>query len=365
MTEENFFSRPTAMSLSDLLGLISVSIQREGVLENMISDVAPLDRATGSDLSFFDNPKYRDQLVLTQAGFCLVAKRFVDLVPSHTIALVSTQPYADFARVAAHFYPQSMELGSAFATSGISPSALIHPDAKIEAGVTIDPGVVIGPHAQIGSGTSIAANTVIGPKVRIGRNCQIGPNCSIGHSLIGNHVTLHGGVRIGQDGFGFAIGRTSHLKVPQLGRVILQDHVDLGANVCIDRGTVRDTVIGEGTKIDNLGQIGHNVVIGRHCLIAGQVGIAGSTVLEDFVIVGGKVGFNGHIKIGTGAQIAGGSNVADNIEPLARVGGTPARPVKEWFRQIALLERLIKDKKLVSVLMGSDADKRVKQGDEE
>jgi UDP-3-O-[3-hydroxymyristoyl] glucosamine N-acyltransferase len=189
--------------------------------------------------------------------------------------------------------------------------------------------------------------------VRIGRNCQIGPNCSITHALIGNHVTIHGGVRVGQDGFGFAIGRASHLKVPQLGRVILQDHVDLGANVCIDRGTVRDTVIGEGTKIDNLGQVGHNVVIGRHCLIAGHVGIAGSTEIEDFVIVGGKVGFNGHIRIGAGTQIAGGSNVSESVPAGSRIGGTPARPLKEWFRQIAILDRLVRDRKMGAALLSS------------
>lgn len=364
MTAENFFSRPAALSLSDLLGIISVSIPAGINPDMMIADVAPLDRASSSELTFFDNPKYREQLQSTRAGFCLVSQRFADLVPKTTIALVSAMPYTDFARIAAHLYPQSMSIGSAFATSGISPSALIHPEARLENGVTIDPGVVIGPHAQIGAGTTIAANTVIAPNVRIGRNCQIGPNCSITHALIGNDVTIHSGVRIGQDGFGFAIGRVSHLKVPQLGRVILQDHVDLGANVCIDRGTVRDTVIGEGTKIDNLGQIGHNVVIGRHCLIAGQVGIAGSTELEDFVIVGGKVGLTGHIRIGAGTQIAGGSLVVDNIPPGSKIGGTPARPVKEWFRQIAILDRLIRDKKMGSALLATGTDRRHKQGDE-
>ena len=182
--------------------------------------------------------------------------------------------------------------------------------------------------------------------------------------MIGNDVTIHSGVRIGQDGFGFAIGQSSHLKVPQLGRVILQDRVDLGANVCIDRGTVRDTVIGEGTKIDNLGQIGHNVTIGRHCLIAGQVGIAGSTEIEDFVIIGGKVGINGHIRIGARTQIAGSSNVGDNIPPGSRVGGTPTRPVKEWFRQVAILDRLARDKTLIAALMSWSGDKNSKQGDD-
>lgn len=351
MTAENFFSRPSALSLSDLIAIVAVSLPANTNLDGLIHNVAPLDQATALDLSFFDNSKYRGQLATTRAGYCLVSQRFVHLVPSGTVALVSAEPYMDFARIAAHLYPASLHLGSAFLAAGISPSAIVHPHAKIEPDVTIDPGVVVGPHAQIGQGTTIAANTVIGPGVCIGRKCQIGPNCSISHALIGNHVTLHGGVRIGQDGFGFAIGRHAHLKVPQLGRVVLQDHVDHGANVCVDRGTVRDTVIGEGTKIDNLGQVGHNVVIGRHCLIAGQVGIAGSTEIEDFVIVGGKVGFNGHIRIGSGTQIAGGSNVSESVAAGSRIGGTPARPLKEWFRQIAILDRLVRDRKIGSALL--------------
>ena len=179
---------------------------------------------------------------------------------------------------------------------------------------------------------------MIGPQVRIGRDCSIGPNATVLNALLGNRVILHPGVRVGQDGFGFAMGPRGHMKVPQIGRVIIQDDVEIGANTTIDRGASRDTVIGEGTKIDNLVQIGHNVVIGRHCVIVAQVGISGSTTLEDFVVLGGQVGVVGHVRIGTGAQIAGSSNVNSDVPPGARWGGTPAKPIRDWFREMTTLK---------------------------
>jgi UDP-3-O-[3-hydroxymyristoyl] glucosamine N-acyltransferase len=178
--------------------------------------------------------------------------------------------------------------------------------------------------------------------VAIGRNCYIGAQASVIHALLGDRVILHPGVRIGQDGFGFAMGREGHLKVPQIGRVIIQDDVEIGANSCIDRGALKDTIIGEGTKIDNLVQIGHNVVIGRHCVIVGQCGISGSSQLDDFVVMGGQAGIVGHIRVGAGAQIAGASHVKDNLPPGARVAGTPARPFRQWARESYMLARLVR-----------------------
>jgi UDP-3-O-[3-hydroxymyristoyl] glucosamine N-acyltransferase len=210
----------------------------------------------------------------------------------------------------------------------------------LEDGVRIEPGAVVGREAQIGRGTVIAAGAVVGYRVTIGRGCYIGPGASVIHALVGDRVIIHAGVRIGQDGFGFAMGPQGHLKVPQVGRVIIQDDVEIGANSCVDRGALKDTIIGEGTKIDNLVQIGHNVVIGRHCVIVGQVGISGSTELGDFVVMGGQSGAVGHIRIGSGAQIAGGSHATADIPPGARMGGTPAVPMIEFGRQIAILKRM-------------------------
>ena len=216
----------------------------------------------------------------------------------------------------------------------------------MEEGVTVEPGAVIGPEASIGSGTTIAAGSVIGYRVYIGRDCYVGPNATLTHALVGNRVTIHAGASIGQDGFGFAMGRAGHQKVPQIGRVIIQDDVEIGANTTIDRGALRDTVIGEGTKIDNLVQIGHNVVIGRHCIIVAQTGISGSAELGDFVALGGQVGVVGHVKIGAGAQIAGSSNVRGNVPPGVRWGGTPAKPTRLWFRELTLLRQLAERKDL-------------------
>jgi UDP-3-O-[3-hydroxymyristoyl] glucosamine N-acyltransferase len=294
-----------------------------------------------------DNPRYLSLFATTAAGACLVAERFSGKAPPGTIALVTPEPYRAFARALALFYPDALKPKAApgAPNGGASP---IHPSARLEPGVTIEPGAVIGPEAAIGRGTTVAAGAVIGYRVHIGRDCYIGPNASVTHALIGNRVTIHAGAAIGQDGFGFAMGKTGHMKVPQIGRVILQDQVEIGANTTIDRGALRDTIIGEGTKIDNLVQIGHNVVIGRHCIIVAQTGISGSTELGDFVALGGQVGVVGHLKIGAGAQIAASSNVRGDVPPGARWGGTPAKPTRLWFRELTLLRKLAerKDMKL-------------------
>jgi UDP-3-O-[3-hydroxymyristoyl] glucosamine N-acyltransferase len=186
----------------------------------------------------------------------------------------------------------------------------------------------------------IGAGAAIGAGVRIGRNCAVGAHASITHALIGDRVIVHAGCRIGQDGFGYVMGPKGHAKVPQVGRVIIQDDVEIGAGTTIDRGAIRDTVVGEGTKIDNLVQVGHNVTIGRHCVLVAQTGISGSVTLEDFVVLGARVGVNNHLTIGEGAQIAATSIVHGDVPPGARWGGTPAKPAKQWFREMLLLERL-------------------------
>jgi UDP-3-O-[3-hydroxymyristoyl] glucosamine N-acyltransferase len=258
-------------------------------------------------------------------------------VPGGTAVLLTEAPYRAFARALQMFYPDAMQPKAALAGQG---EPAIHPTARLEDEVRVEPAAVIGREAQIGRGTVVAAGAVVGYRVMIGRGCYIGPGASVTHALVGDRVILHAGVRIGQDGFGFAMGAQGHLKVPQVGRVIIQDDVEIGANSCVDRGALKDTVIGEGTKIDNLVQIGHNVVIGRHCVIVGQTGISGSTELGDYVVMGGQSGAVGHIRIGTGAQIAGGSHPKNDVPAGARMGGTPAVPMIEYGRQVAALKRL-------------------------
>ena len=345
MEHPGFFDRAGPFSLGAIAEAANAKTAAGADLGVAIKDVRPLDSAAEGDLSFLDNPKYLPLFAATGATACLVAPKFATQAPSGTACLITPEPYRAFARALLLFYPDALNPKGAL-TDGVPRSPLIHPRAVLEHGATIEPGAVIGAEAHIGRGTTIAAGSVVGFRVHVGRNCYIGPNASLTHALVGNHVIVHAGVAIGQDGFGFAMGKGGHLKVPQIGRVIIQDGVEIGANTTIDRGALRDTVIGEGTKIDNLVQIGHNVVIGRHCVIVAQTGISGSAELGDFVVLGGQVGVVGHVKIGAGAQIAASSNVRGDVPPGVRWGGTPAKPVRLWFRELTLLQRLAERKDL-------------------
>jgi UDP-3-O-[3-hydroxymyristoyl] glucosamine N-acyltransferase len=341
MSEPLFFRPPRPASLAEVAAWTGAQLLDESKSLVTISSVAPLDQAGSGDLAFLDNQKYTAQLAETKATACLIHPKFADRVPAGVIALTVKEPYRAYAIVLAKLFPAGMRLEGAFGdVDAVSSRATVHPTAVLEPGVTVEPGAVIGARAQIGQGTTVGANAVVGHDVCIGRNCYIGANCSVIHSLLGNRVIVHPGARLGQDGFGFAMGPGGHLKVPQIGRVIVQDDVEIGANATIDRGATRDTIIGEGTKIDNLVQIGHNVVTGRHCVIVAHAGISGSTTLGDFVVVAGQAGIIGHVKIGSGAQIGAQSGVDTNIPAGGRYVGSPAKPFLEFAREIATLKRL-------------------------
>lgn len=341
MAEPSFFPVAASLSFSEVASLCGVALPEGADPVRLVEGVAPLETAGAGDAAYMDNPKYVAALTATGAGLCFVSPRFAERVPAGTVALVTPAPYHAFAKLLATFHPQALRPASMFGSAGVAPGAFVHATARLEADVTVDPGAVIGPGAEIGAGTVVGPHAVIGPQVRVGRNCSVGAGATLQCALIGNRVIIHPGARIGQDGFGFAMGPKGHMKVPQVGRVIIQDDVEIGANSSIDRGASRDTVIGEGTKIDNLVQIGHNCVIGRHCVIVSQVGIAGSTTLEDFVVLGGQVGLAGHLTIGMGAQVAAQSGVAGDIPRGARYGGYPAQPALSWAREAALLKQLV------------------------
>ncbi len=339
MEHPGFFERAGPFTAADLAAKIGADLRAGDAGGRALSDLRPLHEAGPDHLTFVDNRKYLEHLAASKAGACIVAPAFADRLPAGVVALLMKAPYRGFALALQAFYPTSLKPLTA-GYDGREAAGPIHPTARIEPGAIIEPGAVIGREAWIGSGTTVAAGALVGYRVTVGRDCYIGPSASITHALVGDRVILHAGVRIGQDGFGFAMGAGGHLKVPQIGRVIIQDDVEIGANSCVDRGALKDTIIGEGTKIDNLVQIGHNVVVGRRCVIVAHAALAGSCTLEDFVVMGGQSGVAGHLTVGAGTQIAGVSHVTDNVPARSRMVGTPALPIREWTRQRVALRRL-------------------------
>ncbi|MCX5493429.1 UDP-3-O-(3-hydroxymyristoyl)glucosamine N-acyltransferase [Kaistia dalseonensis] len=339
MSDPVFFPPAGPMSLAEIVTLTGARIVNGVAPERVIVNVAPLDQARASDLTFIDAPRYLPLLAETRAAACFCAPKHSASVPPGVAALETPTPYDAYVAVARRLFAVALR-PALVGQGGISPAAHIDASARIEPGVTVELGAVIGANVEIGRGTVIGPGAVIGPGCRIGRDCHVAAGATLTNALLGNRVILHPGVRIGQDGFGYVMSGKGHSKVPQVGRVVIQDDVEIGANSTVDRGANRDTVIGEGTKIDNQVQIGHNVVIGRHCVIVSQVGISGSAVLGDFVVLGGKVGVNGHVTIGHGAQVAATASVKDDLAPGGRYGGAPARPIKEWYREEVALRRL-------------------------
>lgn len=338
MADPRFFSKAAPITLSELGQRIGAIPSDDRAKDLLVEDVASLSTASGTDVSFLDNKKYVQELGTTGAGAVILEEAYVDRLPDGVIGLVTPAPYLAFALASQYFYPMPP------IEARISNTADIDPTAEIGSNCRIDSGAQIGPDVVIGEGCHIGAHAVIEAGVQIGAHTRIGSNTYLAFCHIGSYTTIHPGACIGTRGFGFAIGPQGAVDMPQLGRVIIGDYVEIGANTTVDRGTAGDTEIGSGSKIDNLVQIAHNVKLGRGCVLAAMTGIAGSTVLEDFVVCGAQVGIVGHIRIGKGSQLAGKAGITQSLPAGSKVGGHPALPVNQWLRAHALLKKMLKSK---------------------
>ena len=332
MPDPRFFESLPTLDVAGLAERIGADVSRGG--DRKVSAVAPLGSAGPTEVAFLGDRKFAEQLKTTGAGCVIVPASAVDSAPVGAAVLVSSTPQASWAAASLLFHrPWMLDTAADRAT--------VEEDDSVQ----LAPGVVLGEGARIGRGTRVGANTVIGPGVQIGRDCQIGANVTIGFALIGDRVTVYSGVCIGEPGFGAAGSRTGPVDVPQLGRVIIQDNVTIGANTCIDRGAYDDTVIGENTKIDNLVMIAHNCVIGRNCLIAAHTGISGSVKVGDGVIFGGKAGVGDHLTIGDNARVAGGAGLLANIPAGETWSGYPAKPIRQFLRETIWVSKQASKKK--------------------
>jgi UDP-3-O-[3-hydroxymyristoyl] glucosamine N-acyltransferase len=332
MPDTRFFETLAPLSVADLAAQIGGEVERGG--DRIIGSVAPLSSADGGAIAFLGDRKFAAALAATKAGCVIVPAEAVASAPAEAAIIVSRTPQAAWAMASALLHcPVTLDRGVAAS------------EAAEDDSVVVEPGVVLGEGVRIGRGTRICANSVIGPGVQIGRDCVIGANVTVGFALIGDRVKLYAGARIGEAGFGATGTAAGAMDIPQLGRVILQDGVTVGANSCIDRGAYDDTVIGENTKIDNLVMVGHNCVIGRNNLMAANTGISGSVTSGDNVIFGGKAGIGDHITIGEGARVAAGAGVLADIPAGETWSGYPARPIRQFLRETIWLAKQASSKK--------------------
>lgn len=327
MPDARFFTTAEPWSAGDLAALTGAQVVRGA--DAVIRTVAPLSQADRGAIAFLSDHRHVQALATTGAGAVFVTAEMAEQAPDHAAVLITRFPQASWATVAARLHP----VIEADDTPGV------HPTAELEDGVRLGAGVVVGAGARIGRDTVIGAHTAVGPGVAIGRSCRVGANVSIAFSLIGDRVRIASGAVIGEAGFGAAASAKGPVDIPQLGRVIIQDDVSIGANSCIDRGAFDDTMIGEGSKIDNLVQIAHNVVIGRFCLIAAHVGISGSVTIGDGVMFGGRAGVGDHQTVGAGARIAAAAAVLSDVPAGETWSGYPAKPLRRFLRETAWLSK--------------------------
>lgn len=338
MVDPRFYQKNGPFSLKELCELTGAELTQVNQGAHIIKGVAPLLRAHPHHVAVFHNRKYLEDFQKSQAGACFVDQASVGKAPAHMVCLVTSKPYRAYAKALAAFYAEDPP------TSGISAHAFIDSSARIGKNCLIEPGVVIKAGVEIGDFTKIYAHTVINEGVKIGRHCEIQSHGWIACTLMGDSVRIGPQCSLGKKGFGFDLDEEGYVSVPQVGRLIIGNHVEIGAQCNIDRGSLDDTRIGDGTRIDSLVQLGHNVQMGKGCVIVSQVGIAGSTTLGDFVMIGGQGGLAGHLKVGDRARIGAQAGVMRDVSSGATVIGAPAIPFTQWQRQTILLEKLVKER---------------------
>lgn len=334
MADPRFFKHGGPFPLRLIVETIGCEVTEDnGALDRHFTDVGPLNAAGRDTIGFLANKKYLGDLQNSGAGAVLIQPQYAERLPKGCIGLLHRDPYYAFAQVAQIFYPEPVPEPMIHDRATIAESATLGKNVRLEA------GSVVGEDAVLGDGVWLGPNAVVDRGVVIGEGTWIGAGAYVGCADLGAHNRIHPGVRIGTRGFGFAMNPKGHLDIPQLGTVKIGSFVEIGANSTVDRGMGPDTVIGDGCKIDNLVQIGHNVRMGRGCVVAAQVGIAGSTVIQDFVACGAQSGIAGHLTISSGAQIAAKAGVIRDVEPGHKVGGLPAVPMRQWLRQHAILNK--------------------------
>lgn len=330
MPDPRFFESLGPVSLGELARLTGAELSDATAASRAVEAVAPLGLAGPDAVAFFADRRYAADLQATEAGACFLHSAHAGLAPEGCAALLTSEPQAAYARAAQRLHRARPAAGDVF----------VDPGARLENDVRIGPGAVVGPGADIGSGTEIGPGAVVGPGVAIGRDCVIGPRAVVQFALLGDRVRVMSGAVVGEAGFGVAASSTGAVDLPQLGRVILQDGVTVGANSCIDRGAYQDTVVGENTKIDNLVQVAHNVRLGRNCVLAAHTGISGSVTVGDGAAFGGRAGIADHVRIGSGAKVAAAAGVMKDVPDREIWGGSPARPLRRWLRETAWLHKM-------------------------
>lgn len=332
-----FDKKKEFVTLQEIVAITDSKIAENIDLSQKIFDISTLANAQKNEISFLSSAKYYNKLENSKAGFILIdEKNFAKSKNGEAILLVNNDPYFAYAKIASYFY---QEKKPEFSQNNI------HPDAIIGQNCHIAPQAYIGKNVEIGANSIIHPYATISDNSIIGENSIIGANAVISFAVIGKNAIIHSGVKIGQDGFGFAHHDGKNHKIIQLGVVEIGDDVEIGANSCVDRGAVENTIIGSDTKIDNLVQIAHNVKIGRGCFLAGCSAVAGSSELGNFVQLGGQASVAGHIKVNDGVQVAGMSGVTREIAPMSVVAGIPAVPIRSWHKINAKMIKMVSDKK--------------------